>query len=42
MVLDRFHRDNRTWRLNDLPEVDPLMPQNAKLLGKKTRRHVNS
>ena len=23
MVLDRFHRDNHTWCLNNMPEVDP-------------------
>ncbi|CAK0858472.1 unnamed protein product, partial [Prorocentrum cordatum] len=35
MVLDRFHRDNHTWCLNNMPEVDPLRPDNAKLLDKK-------
>ncbi|CAK0826263.1 unnamed protein product [Prorocentrum cordatum] len=35
MVLDRFHRDNHTWCLNNMPEVDPLRPDNAKLLEKK-------
>ena len=31
-VLDRFHRDNHTWCLNNMPEVDPLAPCNADLL----------
>ena len=31
-VLDRFHRDNHTWCLQHMPEVDPLTPANAKLL----------
>eukprot|EP00959_Pyramimonas_sp_CCMP1952_P039904 834366-Pyramimonas_sp.AAC.1 len=35
MVLDRPHRDNHTWRLNNMPEVDPLRPDNSRLLEKK-------
>ena len=31
-VLDRFHRDNHTWCLDAMPEVDPETPDNAKLL----------
>ncbi|CAK0873892.1 unnamed protein product, partial [Prorocentrum cordatum] len=35
IVLDGFHRDNHTWCLNALPEVDPLQPVNAKFLESK-------
>ena len=34
-VSDRFHRDNHTWCLNHMSEVDPLQPKNAKLLANK-------
>ena len=32
IVLDRFHRDNHTWCLTHMPEVDPLQPANTELL----------
>lgn len=32
IVLDRFHRDNHTWCLANLPEVDPSIEENADLL----------
>ena len=35
IVLDGFHRDNHTWCLNALPEVDPLHPANEKFLASK-------
>lgn len=37
MVLDRFHRQNHTWCLENMPEVDPKDPRNEKFLaGKNT------
>ena len=31
-LLDRFHRDNHVWCLENMPEVDPETPSNAELL----------
>ena len=35
MVLDGFHRDNHTWCLANMPEVDPKQPDNAAVLATK-------
>ena len=38
IVLDNFHRDNHTWCLQHLPQVDPKHPANTALLeGKNTQ-----
>ena len=32
MVLDNFHRDNHTWCLERMPEIDPQTEENQELL----------
>jgi hypothetical protein len=34
-ILDRFHRRNHTWCLNNRPSVDPLQPSNQQFVGQK-------